>query len=162
MKKIILLFFLVLLSAFETLAQDELALKILEKPTPRFSSEQEKDPPHMQGTITLRVEFLGNGKIGNVTPVSDLLMGLTENAVEAAKKIKFAPTIKGGIPITVTKQVQYSYQYGWIPISLIDEKAEAIIKRAVEKLGGEKYLQVKTVYSTGYYTIFRVKVQPQL
>lgn len=36
-----------------------------------------------------------------------------------------------------------------------DEKAEAIIKRAVEKLGGEKYLQVKSVYSTGYYTVFR-------
>lgn len=36
-----------------------------------------------------------------------------------------------------------------------DEKAEAIIKRAVEKLGGEKYLQVKSVYSNGYFTQIR-------
>ncbi|MEK7725045.1 MAG: hypothetical protein AAB336_11880 [Acidobacteriota bacterium] len=36
-----------------------------------------------------------------------------------------------------------------------DEKAEAVIKRAVEKLGGDKYLQVKTVYSSGYFTLFR-------
>lgn len=35
------------------------------------------------------------------------------------------------------------------------EKAEAVIKRAVETLGGTNYLQVKSVYSTGFYTIFR-------
>lgn len=34
-----------------------------------------------------------------------------------------------------------------------DEKAEAIIKRAVEKLGGEKYLQVKSQISTGNFTL---------
>lgn len=33
-----------------------------------------------------------------------------------------------------------------------DEKAEAILKRAVEKLGGEKYLQAKSMVSTGNYT----------
>jgi hypothetical protein len=36
-----------------------------------------------------------------------------------------------------------------------DEKAEAILKRAIEKLGGERYLQVKTLYSTGNFTQFR-------
>ena len=35
-----------------------------------------------------------------------------------------------------------------------DEKAEAIIKRAVEKLGGQKYLQAKSIAGTGNYTIF--------
>ena len=34
-----------------------------------------------------------------------------------------------------------------------DEKAEAIIKRAVEKLGGQKYLQAKSIASTGNYTL---------
>jgi hypothetical protein len=33
-----------------------------------------------------------------------------------------------------------------------DEKAEAIIKKAVEKLGGERYLQVKSVVGKGNYT----------
>ena len=36
-----------------------------------------------------------------------------------------------------------------------NEKAEAIIKRAVEKLGGEQYLHVKTQVSTGNFTPFR-------
>jgi hypothetical protein len=36
-----------------------------------------------------------------------------------------------------------------------DEKAEAIIKRAVEKLGGEKYLSVKTVYGKGQFTLIK-------
>lgn len=36
-----------------------------------------------------------------------------------------------------------------------EEKAEAIIQKAVEKLGGARYLQVKTIVSTGNYTLFR-------
>ncbi len=36
-----------------------------------------------------------------------------------------------------------------------DEKAEALLKRAVEKLGGERYLQVKTIVGTGYFTMYR-------
>jgi hypothetical protein len=36
-----------------------------------------------------------------------------------------------------------------------DEKAEAVIKRAVEKLGGQKYLDVKTVYGKGQFTLMK-------
>ena len=36
-----------------------------------------------------------------------------------------------------------------------DEKAEAIIRKAVEKLGGERYLQVKTVVGTGNFSTIR-------
>lgn len=35
-----------------------------------------------------------------------------------------------------------------------DEKAESIIKRAVEKLGGQKYLQVKSIAASGNFTLF--------
>jgi hypothetical protein len=41
-----------------------------------------------------------------------------------------------------------------------DEKAEAILKKAVERLGGEKYLQAKSIAGSGNYTIF-VTGQPQ-
>jgi hypothetical protein len=37
----------------------------------------------------------------------------------------------------------------------IDEKAEAVIKRAVENLGGDKYLQVKSQIGRGKYHILR-------
>lgn len=36
-----------------------------------------------------------------------------------------------------------------------DEKAEAIVAKAVEKLGGERYLQVKTIVGSGNFSIFR-------
>jgi len=36
-----------------------------------------------------------------------------------------------------------------------DEKAEAVLKKAVEKLGGEKYLQVKSIVGRGRFSILR-------
>ena len=36
-----------------------------------------------------------------------------------------------------------------------DEKAEAVLKRAVEKLGGEKYLQVKSIVGRGKFSLLR-------
>ncbi len=37
----------------------------------------------------------------------------------------------------------------------IDEKAETVLKRAVEKLGGEKYLQVKSIVGRGKFSLLR-------
>jgi hypothetical protein len=42
--------------------------------------------------------------------------------------------------------------------SKTDEKAEAIIKKAVEKLGGEKYLQVKSQIGRGTFSVLRENV----
>ena len=36
-----------------------------------------------------------------------------------------------------------------------DEKAEAVLKRAIEKLGGDKYLQVKSTVGRGRFSILR-------
>lgn len=36
-----------------------------------------------------------------------------------------------------------------------DEKAEAVIKKAVEKLGGEKYLQIKSIVGRGKFSLLR-------
>ncbi len=37
----------------------------------------------------------------------------------------------------------------------LDEKAEAVLKSAVAQLGGERYLQVKTLYATGKFSMMR-------
>ncbi len=39
-----------------------------------------------------------------------------------------------------------------------DEKAEAVIKKAVERLGGEKYLQVKSIVGRGKFSVLRDKM----
>lgn len=41
----------------------------------------------------------------------------------------------------------------------VDEKALAVIQRAIESLGGPAYLGVKTIVSRGYYTPFRENAQ---
>jgi len=52
---------------------------------------------------------LFSGQIGSVEATKELPDGLTEQAILAAKRIKFSPARQNGRPITVTKQVEYSF-----------------------------------------------------
>lgn len=63
----------------------------------------------VEGTVTLRVTFLADGNIGEIKPETKLPFGLTINAVNAAKQIKFLPPTKDGVPYSVTKRVHYSF-----------------------------------------------------
>lgn len=101
-------------------------LKILEKPVPKLTEEQREENICVQGQVILKVEFLANSEIGNVTIIKTLPYGLAENAVEAAKKIKFQPETKNGIATSVFKLVQYTFSWdgGWrnVPISNVESK----------------------------------------
>lgn len=61
------------------------------------------------GTINLLVLFSNSGKVTNVLVTKGLGYGLTENAVKAARQIKFEPAKENGTPISVVKMVQYSF-----------------------------------------------------
>ena len=82
-------------------------MQILFKPRPEYTTAGREN--NVQGTITLSVTFLANGKIGNVTPVNSLPYGLTEKAIEAARKIQFKPAKKNGVSITVTKNIIFTF-----------------------------------------------------
>src|SRR5215213_8840786 len=41
------------------------------------------------------------------------------------------------------------------PSTSVDEKSQQIINRAIETLGGQKYLDVQTVMGKGFYTTFK-------
>ena len=165
MKKVFAAFLLTLASCLIVWGQDT-PLKIIEQPRPELPvSYRTLD---VQGTLTVRVEFLDTGYIGEVSPLNDLPGGLTERAVTAARKIKFEPEIKDGKPVTVIKNLQYIYSWngGWrVPEqpssgkgALADpqtEKAEAILKKAIQNLGGDRYLQVKTQIGRGKYSSIR-------
>lgn len=45
--------------------------------------------------------------------------------------------------------------FGFAQANKPDEKAETVLKRAVEKLGGEKYLQAKSIVGRGRFSILR-------
>jgi hypothetical protein len=57
----------------------------------------------------LRVTFLASGQIGGIASVNGQPYGLTEQAIAAARQLKFEPAKRNGVPQTVIKQVQYSF-----------------------------------------------------
>ena len=139
-------------------------LNILEKPVPELPYDHLSLT--ISGTVQLNVQFYSWGEIGQIVPVSNLPPSLTQNAIDAAKKIKFEPEIRDGVPTTVFKVIDYPYSWngGWKlekpvapdkPTGAQVEKAEAILKRGLEKVGGDKYLQVRTVYGKGIFSLFK-------
>lgn len=66
----------------------------------------------VQGSLTLVVEFKGDGTIGIVLPVSGLPDGLTENSIRAAKQISFQPAERDGKPVSVVRKVSFSFSLG--------------------------------------------------
>ena len=83
------------------------AMRIVSKPRANYTDAARQN--QVQGTVTLRVTFLPSGQIGSISPVNGLPYGLTEQAIAAARSIKFEPQMVNGSPVTVTKQVQYSF-----------------------------------------------------
>jgi len=84
-----------------------LAIRILSKPSAKYTDMARKND--VEGSVRLRVTFLASGEIGAVSPVSNLPDGLTEQAIAAARGIKFEPAIRNGIPVSVIKQVEYNF-----------------------------------------------------
>jgi len=83
------------------------ALNIVAKPRATYTDAARQYA--VQGTVTLRVTFLANGAVGSIVAISGLPHGLTEQAIAAARSIKFEPAKRGGQPYTVTKNVQYNF-----------------------------------------------------
>lgn len=84
-------------------------LKIISKPRAFYTEEAKANL--IQGKVVLRVTFKADGEIGGISVISGLPDGLTEVAIEAAKKIKFEPAKRDGERISVTKPLEYSF---WI------------------------------------------------
>ena len=80
-------------------------LEILDKPRASYPT----GGGCFQGKVVLKVTFSDTGKIGAISVISGLGNGATENALEAAKQIKFKPAIKNGKPVSVTKPVEYVF-----------------------------------------------------
>jgi len=162
MKKIYLCLALVLVNAVAMLAQD-VRLNISEQPRPELPVKH--GTLDVQGTVVLRVQFLEFGEVGEITPVKELPQGLTQLAVSAARRIKFEPEKKEGKPVTVVREVQYIYSWngGWRIPSNVSEavtagdpaQAQAIVAKAVELLGGQRYLNVRTQASKGSFTTIK-------
>lgn len=152
----------ILAFCLQVFAQDT-RLKILEQPRPELPAKH--GTLDIQGTVVLRVQFLEFGEIGEVITVKELPAGLTQNAIAAAKRIKFEPEVKEGKPVTVYRELQYTYSWngGWLDTSnkgsdttnAVGDPARAatIVEKAVQLLGGDRYRQVRTQIGRGKFSV---------
>jgi TonB family protein len=82
-------------------------VQILSKPRAYYTDAARLN--FTEGKVVLRVTFSANGQIGAISVITGLSDGLTEQAVAAAKGIKFEPARRDGVPYSVTKPVEYTF-----------------------------------------------------
>jgi len=82
-------------------------VKIISKPKPGYTNEARQN--QVTGTVRLRVVFTASGQIGSVSSVSGLPNGLTEQAISAAKGIRFEPAMKNGVAVSSQSIVEYTF-----------------------------------------------------
>jgi len=83
------------------------SFKIISKPKAEYTVEARMN--QVQGIVSVAVEFGAGGSINFALPLRWLDHDLTENAVKAARQIKFEPAMRNGKPVSVIKIVEYSF-----------------------------------------------------
>jgi TonB family protein len=83
------------------------ALQILSKPKAVYTDAAREND--IQGSVRLKITLLASGEVGSITPVTTLPYGLTEQAIEAARKIKFKPKTVNGQPVSVVVTFDYGF-----------------------------------------------------
>jgi TonB family protein len=91
----------------EKKAGENSPLKIVYKEIAKYTAEARSNG--VQGTVTLRVTFCASVRIGSITTIKGLPLGLTENAIEAAKKMRFEPEKIDGRRRTTTRPVSFNF-----------------------------------------------------
>jgi TonB family protein len=92
--------------------------KILYREKARYTREARDNK--VEGTVVLSVVFGVDGQISDINVIRGLPHGLTENAIVAAKKIRFEPAIKDGQPVSVRGTIEFSFNLYKDPIQPMD------------------------------------------
>lgn len=82
-------------------------VRLLAKPEPTYTEAARK--AGVTGTIVIRCVFGSDGQVRDLVLVKALGYGLTSKAVEAARKIRFAPAIKEGRQVSMWMELQYNF-----------------------------------------------------
>lgn len=92
----------------ESADNNQTSFKIISKPNPRYTNAARRE--NIQGNVLLAILFGSDGQIKFILVTKGLKNGLNEEAVKAAKKIKFEPATKNGKPISVVRVLQYNFK----------------------------------------------------
>ena len=80
---------------------------ILSKPQAKYTDAARAN--NTEGVVRLKVTLMANGEVGSIQPVTELGDGLTEQAIAAARQIKFEPKKLDGVPVSTTVTIDYSF-----------------------------------------------------
>ncbi len=80
---------------------------ITSKPEPSFTDQARKKKSH--GTVEMRAVLKSTGEVKVLHVLKRLPYGLTEQALDAAPKIKFKPALLDGKPVSQIILLQYSF-----------------------------------------------------
>ncbi|HLL74700.1 MAG TPA: TonB family protein [Pyrinomonadaceae bacterium] len=92
-----------ILSAKETTTR----ARILSKPEPLYTERARQNGT--RGTVTLRMVLAADGVVRHILVVRGLPDGLTENSINAARRMKFVPATKDGRAVSQFVTIQYNF-----------------------------------------------------
>ncbi|MFN2510969.1 MAG: energy transducer TonB [Pyrinomonadaceae bacterium] len=81
--------------------------RVLRKPEPQYTEAARRNG--VTGTVVLRSVFSSDGTVKHFVVVSGLPDGLTEQALRAARRIKFVPATIDGRPVSMFIQLEYNF-----------------------------------------------------
>jgi TonB family protein len=81
--------------------------RVLGRPEPIYTESARKFA--IQGTVVLRCVFSKDGEVTNLHVVRKLPHGLTQQAIKAARAIRFTPSMKDGRPVSMYMELQYNF-----------------------------------------------------
>ena len=82
-------------------------VRVLKKPEPTYTEKARQ--AQVVGIVVLRAVFAADGSVENLLVINALPNGLTQAAIAAAKKIKFLPATRNGVPVSTYIQLEYNF-----------------------------------------------------
>lgn len=81
--------------------------RIISKPKASYTDNARMN--ETQGAVLLNVTLLASGEIGGINVRRGLPHGLTEQAIAAARGIKFQPATVDGVPVSTIVNFEYTF-----------------------------------------------------
>ena len=81
--------------------------RLISKPEPVYTGKARSK--QITGTVVLKCIFAADGRVSNIRIIEGLPFGLTEQAIEAARKIRFIPATKDGKNVSMWMQLEYNF-----------------------------------------------------
>lgn len=81
--------------------------RLLTKPEPTYTRDARDNK--VEGTVIIKAVFSKTGHVENIRVAAGLPYGLTEQAIKAARKIRFVPATKDGKAVSMWMQLEYNF-----------------------------------------------------